>query len=259
MNKIAYIRKQRGITQSQMAKNLGIKQNSLSQYETGKRKPDRETLERIASYLGVAPDFLKDDPYEQFKNYNSYSYDYLQEIYIKQLLGEDTTEIEKKREEEIKNKTPSEHEIEILRNSQRESLPPSYWQQQRHYEKHFSTSEQIEIYNMIDTNSMLKEIETFQKNLSTLILFETTIAVKCNIINKIDIEKNDTSSIHKVIIEKLKQCNKKNADEFNELYATHIPSVLNALKRSSANILHDVDKKTQKSLLQTLLKEIQSE
>lgn len=41
-----------------MAKDIGIKQNSLSQYETGKRKPNEETLKRIADYLGVTKDLL---------------------------------------------------------------------------------------------------------------------------------------------------------------------------------------------------------
>ena len=58
MNKIRHTREQKKLTQAQMAKDIGIKQNSLSQYETGKRKPNEETLKRIADYLGVTKDLL---------------------------------------------------------------------------------------------------------------------------------------------------------------------------------------------------------
>ena len=58
MNKIRYTRKRKKLTQAQMAKDIGIAQNTLCQYENGKRKPSEEMLEKIADYLGVTTDLL---------------------------------------------------------------------------------------------------------------------------------------------------------------------------------------------------------
>ena len=54
MNKIAEYRKNAGLTQVQLADYLGISQNTLSQYETGKRKPDVKTIEMLAEYFSVS-------------------------------------------------------------------------------------------------------------------------------------------------------------------------------------------------------------
>ncbi len=61
-NKIRYMRKQKKLTQAKMAEDIGISQNTLHQYETGKRNPNEETLERIADYLGVTSDLLVGSP-----------------------------------------------------------------------------------------------------------------------------------------------------------------------------------------------------
>lgn len=54
MNKIAEYRKKAGLTQSQLSSYLGISQNTLSQYETGKRVPDIKTIEMLADYFSVS-------------------------------------------------------------------------------------------------------------------------------------------------------------------------------------------------------------
>ena len=64
--RIKKIREQRGLLQKELASALGIGQNTLSQYEGGKRQPDYETLCKIADYLGVTTDYLlgrSDVPY----------------------------------------------------------------------------------------------------------------------------------------------------------------------------------------------------
>ena len=54
VNKIADYRKKAGLTQTQLADHIGISQNTLSQYETGKRNPDIKTVEMLADYFSTS-------------------------------------------------------------------------------------------------------------------------------------------------------------------------------------------------------------
>lgn len=56
--RIKEIREAKGLQQKALAKNLGIKPNRLSQYETGAREPDLKTLDSIARELEVSVDDL---------------------------------------------------------------------------------------------------------------------------------------------------------------------------------------------------------
>ena len=47
------LRKQRKLTQEQLAKELGVSTSSVSMYENGKREADYETLEVIADYFNI--------------------------------------------------------------------------------------------------------------------------------------------------------------------------------------------------------------
>ena len=58
--RIQEIRKSKGIKQKELAAKLGIAANTLSQYETGNREPDLETIKRIAFALEVTVDELLD-------------------------------------------------------------------------------------------------------------------------------------------------------------------------------------------------------
>ena len=58
--RIQEIRKSKGIKQKELAAKLGIAANTLSQYETGNREPDLETIKRIALVLEVTVDELLD-------------------------------------------------------------------------------------------------------------------------------------------------------------------------------------------------------
>ena len=51
--KIRKIRKEQGLTQEELAKKIGIKRGTLAQYESGKRSPKKETIEKFANALGV--------------------------------------------------------------------------------------------------------------------------------------------------------------------------------------------------------------
>lgn len=47
-----------GLTQVEMAGKLGISRSTIGMYETGARKPDFETLEKIADFFNVDTDYL---------------------------------------------------------------------------------------------------------------------------------------------------------------------------------------------------------
>lgn len=55
---IAQIRKERGLSQMQLADRLGLTKQAISNYENGRREPDYVTLEAIADELNVPITFL---------------------------------------------------------------------------------------------------------------------------------------------------------------------------------------------------------
>ena len=61
-----------GLTQKQLAENLGISPTRLNYYEKDKREPDVLMIKKIARELEVDPNFLlgiwRYDMYEDFKN-----------------------------------------------------------------------------------------------------------------------------------------------------------------------------------------------
>ena len=52
------LRLQHGFSQEELAEQIGIKQNSYSDWENGKCKPNYEKLEKIADFFGVSLDWL---------------------------------------------------------------------------------------------------------------------------------------------------------------------------------------------------------
>lgn len=52
------LRRQRGMTQKEVANHLKMSTARYNQYETGKRMPDYDTLLLIADYYGVSTDYL---------------------------------------------------------------------------------------------------------------------------------------------------------------------------------------------------------
>lgn len=57
-NRIRELRKQHRITMKQLGEVIGVAESTISQYETGKREPDNETLLRLGEYFGVSVDYL---------------------------------------------------------------------------------------------------------------------------------------------------------------------------------------------------------
>lgn len=52
------LRRQRGLTQEELAKELDLAKSSISMYENGKRKPSFEVLEMFADFFNVNLDTL---------------------------------------------------------------------------------------------------------------------------------------------------------------------------------------------------------
>lgn len=58
MNRIKVARVAKGMSQKELAAYLGVKQNTLSQWETERNEVDLESLRKIAKLLGVSTDYL---------------------------------------------------------------------------------------------------------------------------------------------------------------------------------------------------------
>ncbi len=63
--KLYRLRIQRGVSQRQLAKHLGISPSHLSQLESGNRNPGTEVIFKIADFFGVTVDALVMDEREE--------------------------------------------------------------------------------------------------------------------------------------------------------------------------------------------------
>jgi transcriptional regulator with XRE-family HTH domain len=59
------LRKEKGLTQQQMADAIGIHVNSLKKYEAGQAQPSLDALKKIALALHVSTDFLLFETHER--------------------------------------------------------------------------------------------------------------------------------------------------------------------------------------------------
>ncbi|MFM7853879.1 MAG: helix-turn-helix domain-containing protein [Flammeovirgaceae bacterium] len=57
-DRIKDLRKQKDLSQSELADKVGISYAQIGRYETKGAQPPAETLKKIADALGVSPDFL---------------------------------------------------------------------------------------------------------------------------------------------------------------------------------------------------------
>jgi len=58
MMRLKELRKTKDITQEELAKQLQLSPSTIGMYETGRREPDFETLQRIADYFHVSTDYI---------------------------------------------------------------------------------------------------------------------------------------------------------------------------------------------------------
>ena len=69
MNRLKELRKSRGLTQTDVAKYIGISQNNYSYWENGKVKIDTGSMQKLADFFGVTVDYiLGNDTIPQYKN-----------------------------------------------------------------------------------------------------------------------------------------------------------------------------------------------
>ncbi|WP_354631262.1 helix-turn-helix domain-containing protein [Levilactobacillus brevis] len=72
--RIAELRKENGLTLKQLGEILNVKDNALSQYETGKRTPQVPLLQEMASFFNVSLEYLtclsdkRDYPVDSFED-----------------------------------------------------------------------------------------------------------------------------------------------------------------------------------------------
>lgn len=55
---LAQLRKDKNLSQSDLAKIFSVNQNTISRWEKGERSPDPDQLKTIAQYFGVSVDYL---------------------------------------------------------------------------------------------------------------------------------------------------------------------------------------------------------
>ena len=58
MNRLQILRKAKGLSQAELGNLLSMSQNTISQYETEKRKMDPDTLSLFSSFFNVSTDYL---------------------------------------------------------------------------------------------------------------------------------------------------------------------------------------------------------
>ena len=58
-DRIKQLRKKKGISQSELAELIGVKNNTVSTWERGTRKPDFEALNLLSDYFEVSFEFIR--------------------------------------------------------------------------------------------------------------------------------------------------------------------------------------------------------
>lgn len=59
MNRIKEVRKKKGLSLQQVADAVGLGNNTISRYETGKREPKLETWQKLADFFNVSVPYLQ--------------------------------------------------------------------------------------------------------------------------------------------------------------------------------------------------------
>lgn len=59
MNRIKEVRKKKGLSLQQVADAVGVGNNTISRYETGKREPKLETWQALANFFDVTVPYLQ--------------------------------------------------------------------------------------------------------------------------------------------------------------------------------------------------------
>lgn len=93
--RLRYLRERKGLAQKYVAEKIGVKNNTLSGYESGRREPDSDTLSRLADFYEVTTDFLlgrSDEPSLTEKEYYEALAEYRELIEILEHMPEEKRE-----------------------------------------------------------------------------------------------------------------------------------------------------------------------
>jgi len=80
-NRITALRKERGLSQKEVAMSLGVSQALLSHYEKGVRECGLEFVVRCAEYFGVTTDYLLGKDESKYGTYNALLGEYGKTLY----------------------------------------------------------------------------------------------------------------------------------------------------------------------------------
>ena len=58
MKTLRILRKNKGLSMKELGEIIGVAESTISQYETGKREPDFETLLKLGEFFNVSVDYL---------------------------------------------------------------------------------------------------------------------------------------------------------------------------------------------------------
>ncbi len=58
MNRIKKLRREKGVSQTELAEYLALKQQTISAYENGTNEPDLKALDKMARYFDVSIDYI---------------------------------------------------------------------------------------------------------------------------------------------------------------------------------------------------------
>lgn len=92
--RIRELRKAKKVTMKELGNMIGVAESTMSLYETGKRKPDLETLSRLADYFNVSVDYLLGRDEGQPQPAPKYSTDQRKEIVLKKLEKKSLAQLE---------------------------------------------------------------------------------------------------------------------------------------------------------------------
>jgi transcriptional regulator with XRE-family HTH domain len=67
MGRLRALREKMGISQTELAKRMGIVRPTYSNYEAGNREPDFDTIKRLADFFSVSIDYLLENDLDATK------------------------------------------------------------------------------------------------------------------------------------------------------------------------------------------------
>ncbi|GGI63647.1 MULTISPECIES: helix-turn-helix domain-containing protein [Limosilactobacillus] len=70
-NRIKKLRKEKGLTLKELGEKVGMRDNTLSQYENEKRNPNDEIWEKLAEFFDVSTSYIQGLSYERTDPYES--------------------------------------------------------------------------------------------------------------------------------------------------------------------------------------------